>query len=273
MLAEVFFLLALYCTPSLNPTWQWLCTRFSEYNMFVWGCFLSQVFGYFLGCVPYLLMDYLRTKRSKKYKVQEAKYPQLADVLYTSREMLISFTTVVLPMLLVGGLFIHKVGITRDGPIPSWSTVAVQIVYFFLVEDFFNYWLHRLLHLPWLYRHIHSVHHKYTAPFSITAAYAHPAEVIILAIPTFLGPALLGPHLYTLMIWQVMRNYEAIDIHSGYELPLSFKNLIPGYAGTAHHDYHHYMHSGNFASVFTWCDRLYGTHLAYEIFVENRKVQ
>lgn len=271
MLAEVFLALALICTPAIEPIWQRLCESIPEYRMFVWGCFASQILTYFLGCLPYIILDFTRNRRSRRYKVQPTKYAPRSAVVFTAREILVSFSTVVLPMLLGGGFFIHLIGITRDGPIPSRFVVAVQIAYFFLVEDFVNYWFHRWLHLPWLYRHIHSVHHTYTAPFSVAAAYAHPAEVVILAVPTFLGPLLVGPHLYTLMIWQVMRNYEAIDIHSGYELPVGFKQLIPGYAGTAHHDYHHYMHSGNFASVFTWCDRLYGTHLGYESYVEKRK--
>ena len=68
-----------------------------------------------------------------------------------------------------------------------------------------------------------------------------------------------------------MRNYEAIDIHSGYELPFSIKSILPSYAGTAHHDYHHFMHSGNFASIFTWCDQLYGTSIGYESFMAKKK--
>ena len=38
--------------------------------------------------------------------------------------------------------------------------------------------------------------------------------------------------------------------------------LIPFYGGAEHHDYHHWvggLSSGNFASVFTWCDYIYGT--------------
>lgn len=47
-----------------------------------------------------------------------------------------------------------------------------------------------------------------------------------------------------------------------YDLPWSPAKYIPFYGGADHHDYHHYVgglsHS-NFASVFTYCDFLYGT--------------
>ncbi|PXF50094.1 Methylsterol monooxygenase 1-3 [Gracilariopsis chorda] len=239
--------------------------------MFVLGCYLSQVGGYFLACIPYVLFDIIRPAFANDYKIQAKTYPSKQQMIQSCKDMMVSFSTVVLPMLIFGGFFIERIGITRDGPIPKPLVMLIQIAYFFLVEDFLNYWFHRWLHLPWLYKHIHSVHHKYDSPFGLVAAYAHPAEVVILAIPTFVGPVAVGPHLYTLMIWQAFRNFEAIDIHSGYEFPYSLKTLFPAYAGTKHHDYHHYMHSGNFASIFTWCDRLYGTDTGYRTYEARRR--
>lgn len=272
MITELFLSVAVVSVELVEPYWHSACDRTTEYFMFVCGCFISQLLGYFLGSLPFMMMDRLRPKSTTTYKIQPTHYPTRHQFLKTVREILISFVTVILPMLAVGGFVLPCIGITRDGPLPSGSIILIQIVYFFLVEDFLNYWLHRLLHTPWLYRHVHSVHHSFDAPFSITAAYAHPAEVVILAMPTFVGPLVISPHLYTLMLWQVLRNFEAIDIHSGYELPFSFKTFFPAYAGASHHDYHHYMHSGNFASVFTWCDFLYGTDLGYQNFNAKRKV-
>jgi len=271
MLTEVFLLFAVCAQGSIEPWWQWACKNVSEYNMFVGGCFASQIFGYFLGCLPYILLDISRIFWSARYKIQKDQYVSKWDLLKSSKDMMSSFTFVVLPLLVFGGFVIGEFGISRDGPLPNWKSILLQITYFFLIEDYFNYWIHRWLHRPWLYKHIHSVHHTYNAPFAVVAAYAHPVEVLLQAIPTFLGPLLISPHLYTLMVWQVVRNFEAIDIHSGYEFPLSLKTIFPAYAGAKHHDYHHYMHSGNFASVFTWCDRLYGTHLGYENFISKNE--
>lgn len=272
MITELFLIAATFAKAPIQPWWDWACENASEYNMFVFGCLLSQIIGYFFGCLPYIIMDVMRPFRSASFKIQQT-YPSKYEMLVTSKDMMVSFLLVVFPMLALGGFVLPQLGISRDGPLPPWYVVLVQIAYFFLVEDFFNYWVHRWLHQPFLYKHVHSVHHKYNSPFSIAAAYAHPLEVLMQAIPTFLGPLLISPHLYTLMIWQIVRNFEAIDIHSGYELPLSLKTFFPAYAGTRHHDYHHYAHSGNFASVFTWCDRLYGTHLGYETYLtKNRQV-
>lgn len=269
MIAELVFIVLVGLTPSLESPWRAMCAATPPYVFFVVGCFMAQIFGYFLACFPYILLDAFGFER---FKVQsQVPHPTVYQTIRASFDTLMSFVNPVLPMLGLGGLVIEQVGILRNAEWPSRGVLVTQIAYFFLVEDYLNYWLHRWLHQPWLYRRIHSVHHTYDAPFAVTAAYAHPAEVVILAIPTFAGPALLLPHMYTLFIWQLMRNCEAIDIHSGYELPFSIKSIFPAYAGTAHHDYHHYMHSGNFASVFTWCDRLYGTHLGYQNFIKKNK--
>lgn len=238
--------------------------------MFVGGCYLSQIIAYFLGCFPYIVMDYFKLEPSSPYKIQMKNYPTANDTKTVTTQVLISFTTVILPLLAVGGFFLPYIGISRDGPLPTWDVLLLQLVFFLIVEDYLNYWFHRWLHTPWLYKHVHSVHHQYDAPFSIVAAHAHPAEVIIQAIPSFVGPIVVSPHLYTLMLWQIVRNFEAIDIHSGYELPLSIKSILPFYAGADHHDYHHFMHSGNFASIFTWCDNLYGTDLGYKNYKLRR---
>lgn len=271
MIAEAFVLAVVAGMPSMRTMWYSLCERYPEYEMFVVGCFLSQLVGYFLGVAPYWLLDILRPAAFRRRKIQCDKYATRAQIIHAVGSLLTLFFLVMLPLIAVGGLAMRFVGISRDGPLPSTPKLLVHLSFFLVVEDYLNYWLHRMLHQPWLYSHIHSVHHEFNAPFAMAAAYAHPLEVIILAIPTFAGPLLLSPHMFTVFVWQLLRNYEAIDIHSGYETPFSAKTLFPAYAGPEHHDYHHYMHSGNFASIYTWCDQLYGTDLGFRTYKERKE--
>lgn len=270
MIAEIFTLGLVAGLPGIRPLWASLCARYPEYQMFVVGCFLAQLVGYFLGVAPYWLLDILRPAALERRKIQPGKYASRGQILRTVWSLLALFVLVMLPLIAVGGLGLRLVGISRDGPFPSVAKLLVHLSFFLVVEDYLNYWLHRWLHQPWLYNHVHSVHHEFNAPFALAASYAHPLEVIILAIPTFAGPLMLSPHMFTVFAWQLLRNYEAIDIHSGYETPLTVGALVPAYAGAEHHDYHHYMHSGNFASIFTWCDRLYGTDLGYQSYKERK---
>ncbi len=41
-------------------------------------------------------------------------------------------------------------------------------------------------------------------------------EILLLGIPSFVGPALVGAHLVTLWLWIPLRTLEALDTHSGY---------------------------------------------------------
>lgn len=64
--------------------------------------------------------------------------------------------------------------------------------------------------------------------------------------------------------------FSAVIVYEGitscnccrYDLPWTPTKYIPFYGGPDYHDYHHYVggqSQSNFASVFTYCDYLYGT--------------
>ncbi|KAH0726358.1 hypothetical protein KY290_002178 [Solanum tuberosum] len=195
------------------------------------------------------------------------------------RKVLMTFVFAVGPLQLFSYPIIEWVGIRTSLPLPSASEVFWQLVVYFVVEDYANYWLHRMLHhYKWGYDKIHSVHHEYVAPISFAAPYAHWAEIIILGLASFLGPLLVPCHMFTFLLWFVLRQIEAIETHSGYEFPWSPSKYIPFYGGAIYHDYHHFVgescHS-NFASVFTYCDYIYGTDKGFryqkEVFEKRRE--
>ncbi|TVU48665.1 hypothetical protein EJB05_08309 [Eragrostis curvula] len=161
---------------------------------------------------------------------------------------------------------VKMVGIRTGLPLPSLGETAAQLLVYFLVEDYLGYWIHRLLHTGWGYDKIHHVHHEYAAPIGFAAPYAHWAEVIVLGFPAFAGPAIVPCHMTTFWLWFVIRHIEAIDTHSGFNFPFNPTKLIPFYGGSEYHDYHHYVgrrSQSNFASVFTFCDYIYGTDKGY----------
>jgi len=96
----------------------------------------------------------------------------------------------------------------------------------------FRFTAHQALHTGILYKHIHKIHHKYSAPFGLAAEYAHPAEVFILGTGTILGPLLYcyfmrDLHICTVYVWIFLRLCQAIDAHSGYGGSIS----VPRYIG------------------------------------------
>ena len=111
--------------------------------------------------------------------------------------------------------FFQLIGIRTSLPLPSLWEIVAQITVYFLLEDYGNYWIHRWLHSEWGYNNIHYMHHEYTAPISLAAPYAYWAEILLLGLPSFVGPALVPGHMVTLWLWISLRQLEAIDTHSG----------------------------------------------------------
>ncbi|KAG7270650.1 hypothetical protein CRUP_032169 [Coryphaenoides rupestris] len=101
------------------------------------------------------------------------------------------------------------------------------------------------------------------SPFGMQAEYAHPAETLILGAGFFIGIVIFCNHVSMLWAWVACRLMETIDVHSGYDIPMNPLHLIPFYAGTRFHDFHHMNFVGNYASTFTWWDKLLKTDRQY----------
>jgi sterol desaturase/sphingolipid hydroxylase (fatty acid hydroxylase superfamily) len=169
---------------------------------------------------------------------------------------------VIIPFIVIGWPVFNWLGIRWDAqPFPSWWTVVWQNCAYLVLEDFFEYWGHRFLHVRWLYPYIHKVHHDFQTPFAFSGAYAHPVEVIWLGLATFLPSFVIPCHLFTFYIWINVRQFDTAITHCGYELPYNPLALLGSvYGGTRFHDYHHTSFNYNFASRFTFWDKLLGTY-------------
>lgn len=106
-------------------------------------------------------------------------------------------------------------GIRMGLPLPAVGEIAVQLVAYSLVEDYLYYWIHRFLHTDWAYDKIHHVHHEVTAPTSLATSYSHWAEVVVLAVPMFVGPTIAPCHVVTHWLWFAARLLQAINTHCG----------------------------------------------------------
>ena len=163
-------------------------------------------------------------------------------------------------------------------PFPPLSKMLFQICVFFVMEDAWHYWTHRALHYGPLYKSIHKLHHYYSAPFGLAAEYASPIEVMILGIGTVGSPAVWcfftgDLHLITMHVWIVLRLFQAIDAHSGYDFPWSLHNFLPFWAGAEHHDVHPEKFIGNYASSFRWWDKILDTEASPEARKRRREAK
>ncbi|KAG5439316.1 hypothetical protein PCK2_000852, partial [Pneumocystis canis] len=177
---------------------------------------------YFGRCLPWIIIDTIPYFR--RWKLQAAKIPTFKEQWNCTLLVLISHFTVELPQIWLFHPLTQYFGMSISAPFPSFSKMLLHILLFFIMEDTFHYWAHRALHWGPLYKHIHKLHHKYSAPFGLAAEYAHPAEVMILGLGTIGSPILWcfltgDLHLFTVYIWITLRLFQAIDAHSGYDFP------------------------------------------------------
>jgi len=200
----------------------------------------------------------------QKYKIQQDKAPSPQMRWNAFIGVLWGDIWPQLPMMALTYPTLSWLGSRIDPPYPDfWTQMVPQIIVFFLVEDAWFYWIHRLLHWGPFYKYIHKIHHEHSFPFGMVAEYAHPIEVAVLGFGTFLGPFVFKPHLLTLWFWLFFRLWQEIDCHSGYDFPWSGNHWIPGFGGADFHDFHHMNFVGNYASTFRWWDYMMGTDNKY----------
>ncbi|KAG9407919.1 Methylsterol monooxygenase 1 [Aphanomyces cochlioides] len=253
----------------LEPYWQHMITNYSEFTIVSLFTFVLHEALYFSIWIPYLLLDFIPYFR--KYKIQQSKPNTWANTWRCLKHLLFNHVFIQLPMILGSDWGLRQLGFTTALPLPHATTIAWQCLVSFILEDFYFYWVHRIMHHKSLYKYVHKQHHEFAAPFGIAAEYAHPVETAVLGLGTFLGPLLLTRHLLTLWVWLAVRLIETIDDHSGYDLPWAWSNFVPFWAGPVHHDFHHEKFDGNYASVFTIWDYVFGTDTAFrEAMVERR---
>lgn len=168
-------------------------------------------------------------------------------------------------------LFLLTTNFDASGPQvqPSIFIQILQIIVAMFTMDTWQYFVHRYMHQnKFLYRHVHSQHHKLVVPYAIGALYNHPLEGLLL--DTFGGAIsflVSGMTARTAVIFFCFAVVKTVDDHCGLWLPgnifhIFFQN------NTAYHDIHHqlqglkYNYSQPFFSIW---DKLLGTHMPYTL--------
>jgi len=140
---------------------------------------------------------------------------------------------------------------STDGPTAAfdWTNAAISVGISAVVIDVWFYWTHRALHIKALYPLIHKKHHRFTAPCSLAAVYAHPLEFVIgNYMGVALGPCITGAHPSVGAFWFSMCIFGTCLTHSGYGIN----------SAVHHHDMHHEFFTCNFG-VSYGLDYLFGT--------------
>lgn len=160
----------------------------------------------------------------------------------------------------------------------SWDANPIWFVaIFFLIpmwESFYFYVIHRAIHIPFLYKHVHYLHHRNINVGPWSGMSQHPIEQMI-----FLGSVFI--HLFigadpVHIIFHLQYYFlTAITTHTGFQgLLINDKNRLA--LGTFHHQMHHRYFECNYGSLEIPWDKWFGsfhdgTVSANEKMQERRK--
>ncbi|CAF1372303.1 unnamed protein product [Adineta steineri] len=238
-----------------SDVWLFCFYVISTYEIFFWFC---NGFLLFIELFDIPIIDQYRIqKHKKKVRFQpDIVHLIIRDTIYHQ----ISLFLLIPALYYIFEYFGH---IDIQGIRPSWSTILFQLTLFMLSEDTIFFWTHRLFHTRWLYKHIHKKHHVYKQPTGLTAVLNDPFDDVQIQFASWFMPIFIQEtHIFTVCIWVVIRAYQAINAHSGYNFPyISTQYWLPELMpGTIAHDFHHQQGKWNYGSFFSVWDQIMGTH-------------
>lgn len=146
-------------------------------------------------------------------------------------------------------------------PLLTWAAHPIWfIAIFFLIplwESFYFYWIHRLLHVPFLYRHVHSLHHRNINVGPWSGLSMHPVEHVIY-LGTVLVHFIIGAHPLHILFHMQYYTLSAATTHTGFEgMLIKDQNRLA--LGTFHHQMHHRYFECNYGSLEMPWDKLFGS--------------
>ena len=136
-------------------------------------------------------------------------------------------------------------------PMLTWAANPVWFVALFLLipvwESFYFYWIHRALHIPFLYKHVHALHHRNVNVGPWSGLSMHPVEHLI-----FLGSVVVhfvvAAHPVHILFHLQYYALTAATTHTGFEgMVIKDKNRVK--LGTFHHQMHHRYFECNYGSL------------------------
>ena len=156
---------------------------------------------------------------------------------------------------------------TADGP-GLWYNYF-QFPLFLMFTDCGIYYIHRGLHHPRIYKHMHKAHHKWIMPTPFAAIAFHPVDGFAQSLPYHLFPLIFPLQKWAYVLLFTFIQIWTIMIHDG-----EYVANNPVINGAACHSIHHSAFSYNYGQFTTLWDRLGGSYRKPdpELFEKEKKM-
>lgn len=174
------------------------------------------------------------------------------------REIMTTLGSIPFMTLLTTPVFLAEVrGYSKltDGAPYGIGFEIFTIFSFLMFTDMMIYWIHRGLHHPLIYPHVHKTHHLWKVPTPWASHAFHPLDGFLQSTPYHMYAFLFPMNKFSYLIMFVFVNMWTISIHDG--VYVSFDGILNS---SAHHAEHHRLFNYNYGQYLTLWDRLFGTH-------------
>ena len=143
--------------------------------------------------------------------------------------------------------------------IPGVWGLAGSTLLNMLIFDTFFFIIHFAFHRSrWLYRNVHSVHHRDSMPVPTDANWVSPVERLSLVLSAAGALNLTGAHPVVRSLMTAYAVYFLVENHCSYLFPCMWSEIVPCniISGPREHDAHHRYSSLCYAEYFTHWDKL-----------------
>ncbi|MCC6459816.1 MAG: sterol desaturase family protein [Saprospiraceae bacterium] len=237
---------------------------FTEVSPERWLLVPLLIFGrYALLCGWLFGLFYVWKRRAWWYRKIQQRFPQTADYYREiSHSALTALIFAAVGWLLLGTSLRQYTRLYTEVQSHGLGYLLLSVVLVVLLHDTYFYWIHRLMHLPWLYRHVHRVHHQSVNPSPWAAYSFHPLEAMLEAGILPLAVFLIPLHPIALFSFVTLMLWFNVYGHLGYELfpRQAYRHPVARWLNSAvFHNLHHERFQGNYCLYFSFWDRWMGT--------------
>lgn len=138
----------------------------------------------------------------------------------------------------------------------------VELFIAFFVADLFQYWTHRFFHSHIYLWRFHSIHHSTENMDWLAGSRTHFVDIFVTRSMAFIPLYIFGFSTLTFNTYVIFMAIHVVLIHSNTRIEFGFLKYI--FATPQYHHWHHCIESehygNNFATIFPFIDRIFGTY-------------
>jgi len=227
--------------------------------MILWGIFIPAVTLLFTFYFQYI--DGLFSGKVKVYKIDQVSQPN--PLPREIRNAVIALILFCLAGMLTG--YSIDRGWTRVYTEFTYTVSGVGYLFlsFFaavLIHDIYFYLTHRLLHVDFVFRHVHATHHRSLNTNAWSAFSFHPLEGLVQIGIVPLVAFFLPIQETVFLAFTAFLLFMSVYGHAGYELRVNKQRALDIFNTSLHHYQHHKYVKYNFGIYFNLWDRLLRTN-------------